>query len=262
MPDPRLTAVRELIERGDLELAVDGLIALTRGLRAAGLRGAGLANRALNLSGRLADARRERADGLLSPENAGVARNEIRMGLLALCDDIEAAAATLPPESPRPRSSDGRRLEPEGAIPVFVSYAQEDGVFCDRLLAALAPYERAGELTVWASRPSQPGARGQEESAAKLGRAQIAILLLSRDFLVSRRCMDEEVAAAEERQARGECVIVPIVIRACRYDRLTIGELQVILPGGKPVSEHEDADRAWFEVTQELDRVLSGLKSG
>lgn len=62
------------------------------------------------------------------------------------------------------------------------------------------------------------------------------------------------------RREAGECEIVPIVIRACRYDKLDLGKIQAIQPGGKPVNEHEKADTAWLEVTKQLDRVLAKLK--
>jgi hypothetical protein len=62
---------------------------------------------------------------------------------------------------------------------------------------------------------------------------------------------------ARERDKAGECVIVPIVVRACRYDRLELGQLQAILPNGKPVKQNKDRDAAWLEVTTQLDKVIA-----
>jgi len=53
---------------------------------------------------------------------------------------------------------------------------------------------------------------------------------------------------------------VPVVVRACRFDKLPLGDIEAILPGGKPVDEHERTDSAWFEVTKQLDRVIARLK--
>jgi len=65
---------------------------------------------------------------------------------------------------------------------------------------------------------------------------------------------------ARERDKAGKCAIVPIVVRACRYDRLELGQLQAILPNGKPIKQNKDRDAAWLEVTKQLDKVIARLK--
>jgi hypothetical protein len=66
--------------------------------------------------------------------------------------------------------------------------------------------------------------------------------------------VDVEAAAVE-------CAIVPIVVRKCRFDKLELGKLQAIQPGGKPIKQHRDRDAAWHEVTQQLDRVIKEFKA-
>jgi hypothetical protein len=72
--------------------------------------------------------------------------------------------------------------------------------------------------------------------------------------------MDKEVPHALARHAKGECEIIPIVVRACRYDKLEVGKIQAIRPGGKSIDEHDRRDPAWEEVTHEIDRVIARLK--
>ena len=72
--------------------------------------------------------------------------------------------------------------------------------------------------------------------------------------------MENELPRVMARREKGECEIVPIVIRACRWDKLDLARLQAILPDGKPVNEHKKADSAWLGVTRELDRVIAKLK--
>jgi hypothetical protein len=62
-----------------------------------------------------------------------------------------------------------------------------------------------------------------------------------------------------ERHDRGECEILPVVVRACRYDKHAIGRLQVIRPNDRPIDEHVKQDDAWLKVTQEVDRVLERI---
>ena len=64
---------------------------------------------------------------------------------------------------------------------------------------------------------------------------------------------------ARERDETGECTIVPIVVRACAYEKLELGQLQAILPNGKSIKENKDRDAAWKEVTKQLDKVIARL---
>ena len=170
------------------------------------------------------------------------------------------------PGVPRTKSGETRFFtggwlrEQRYALSVFICYSRKDGAFLDQLRAALVPYERKGELTVWADELVEPGQTWEHEILSRLERARIIIPLLSNDFLSSSYCMEKELPRAMARREAGECEIVPVVIRACRYDKLDLGKIQAILPGGKPVNEHDKADPAWLEVTMQLDRVLAKLK--
>jgi len=78
--------------------------------------------------------------------------------------------------------------------------------------------------------------------------------------MIGHYCMQKEMKRALARDAAGECAIVPVVVRACRFDKLPLGRIQAIVPGGKPVDEHEKKDAAWLDVTKQLDRAIPGLK--
>jgi hypothetical protein len=145
-----------------------------------------------------------------------------------------------------------------GGVPVFISYSHKDMVYYDQLREALVPFERTGELMVWGDRQIDAGQRWEGEIMRELDRAVIVILLLSPSFLASQYVMEKEVPAA---LARKDCVVVPIEVRPCRADKLELGEIQAIRPGGKAISQHDRADDAWMEVTRHLDRVFAGLTS-
>jgi internalin A len=145
------------------------------------------------------------------------------------------------------------------SIPVFISYSRKDAVYFDQLKEALIAFERAGELKIWADRQIDAGQVWEQAIADHLDRASIVIVLLSPSFVASDYAMNKEIPAALRRP---ECVLVPIVVRPSRADKLDVGKLQAILPGGKAVSQHDRPDDAWMEVTQHLDRVIARLKSG
>jgi hypothetical protein len=98
------------------------------------------------------------------------------------------------------------------------------------------------------------------EILKNLERADIIVLLLSNDFIKSDYCYLKEMKRALERDAAGECAIVPIVVRACPFTKLELGRIQAIQPNGKPIKQHKDRDLAWLKVTEEIDRVTEILR--
>jgi internalin A len=144
------------------------------------------------------------------------------------------------------------------AVPlVFISYAHEDERFRDELRGALTPYERTRTLQIADDTCIMPGQRWEDEILSKVKDADIVILLLSNDFIRSDYCFQKEMQIARERDRAGECTIVPIVVRACAYEKLELGQLQAILPNGKPIKQNKDRDAAWLEVTKQLDKIIA-----
>jgi hypothetical protein len=113
---------------------------------------------------------------------------------------------------------------------------------------------------LWYDALTEPGQKWESVILDRLERARIVILLLSNDFLQSSFCMDKELPRALERSARGACDVIPVLVRACRYDKLALGDIQTIRPGGKSIDEHEKKDPAWELVTREIDRVIERIK--
>jgi internalin A len=148
------------------------------------------------------------------------------------------------------------------ALSLFISYSHKDELFRDELRGALTAYERKGELIPWDDTSIVAGQRWEPEVLQKLEEAEIIVLLLSNDFIRSDYCFLKEMRRARERDEAGECAIVPIVVRACAFSKLELGQLQAILPNGKPVKQNKDRDAAWLEVTKQLDRVIARLNSG
>ncbi len=148
-------------------------------------------------------------------------------------------------------------VEVYGVPYLFISYAHEDERFRDELRGALTPYERTRTVQIADDTCILPGQRWEHEILSKVERADIVILLLSNDFIRSDYCFQKEMHIARERDKTGDCTIVPIVVRACAYEKLELGQLQAILPNGKPVKQNKDRDAAWLEVTKQLDKVIA-----
>ena len=152
-------------------------------------------------------------------------------------------------------------LRDRDSVTLFISYSHKDERYRDELRGALTAYERRGDVTTWDDTCIMPGQKWEQQLLDKLERADIIVLLLSNDFIRSEYCYSKEMKRALKRDAANENAVVPIVVRACAFDKLELGQIQAILPQGKPIKENKDRDRAWLEVTNKLDPVIALLKS-
>jgi internalin A len=184
-------------------------------------------------------------------------RRPVKFSVTALLDGVDIPGIRRPATVPFPREF----LRDRDSVTLFISYSHKDERFRDGLRGALTAYERRGDIVSWDDTCIMPGQKWEQEILDKLKRADIVVLLLSNDFIRSDYCYLKEMKRALERDAAGENAIVPIVVRACAFDKLELGQLQAILPLGKPIKEHKDRDRAWLEVTSTLDPLIGSLKS-
>jgi internalin A len=183
----------------------------------------------------------------------------IKQSVTALLDGVDLPGVRRPADKGIPFHRDF--VAARDSLSLFISYAHNDDRFRDELRGALTAYERLGELEPWDDTDIIPGQTWEPEILGKLERADIVVLLLSNDFIASNYCYVKEMQRALERDAAGECAIVPIVVRACPYEKLELGQMQAIVPGRRPIEEHKHRAAAWLEVTKQLDRVIANLKN-
>lgn len=102
---------------------------------------------------------------------------------------------------------------------VFISYSHTDVEFLDRLLVHLKPLEKNNQLELWVDTRLRAGDKWKKEIEKALERANVAILLVSADFLASDFITDNELPPllrnAEERGTR----VVPLIVKPCRFTR-------------------------------------------
>lgn len=183
-------------------------------------------------------------------------KQPIKFSVKTLLDGVDVPGGLRGEDTEIPRG----RWRKYGALTLFVSYSHKDELFRDGLRGALTAYEHKREIVAWDDTRIEPGQKWEPEILGNLESADLIVLLLSNDFIRSDYCMQKEWEIAKKRDEAGECAIVPIVVRGCRFDKLEVGQVRAIQPGGKPIKQHRDRDAAWLEVTKQLDRVIARLK--
>jgi len=142
-------------------------------------------------------------------------------------------------------------------VQIFCHYAQEDAELFTRLKKHLISFEQPGQIAVWDDQKLAPGEEKAKEIEKYLNSANIILLLVSPDFLFSNNCVDIQDRAME-RHEKGDAIVIPLLLRPCRWRSTALGRLQVLPRNEIPVVQ-SDIDSIFFEVTNELAEVIKGL---
>ncbi len=102
---------------------------------------------------------------------------------------------------------------------LFISYSHVDREYLDRLMVHLKPLEKEGLIDLWVDTRLRAGDRWKREIEKALERANVAILLVSADFLASDFITENELPPllrnAEDQGTR----IIPLIVKPCRFTR-------------------------------------------
>lgn len=138
------------------------------------------------------------------------------------------------------------------ALTLFISYSHTDEALKNELLKHLAPLKRLKLIDAWHDRKLKAGDDLDHEISANLEKSDIAVFLLSVDFINSQYCYDVELDKALELHAAGELVVVPIVLRSCLWNHTPLAKLVALPKDGKAVTAWADRDEALTDVAEGL----------
>jgi hypothetical protein len=138
---------------------------------------------------------------------------------------------------------------------IFISYAHEDSAQREELSKILKPMERDGLVNSWHDRMINAGEKWKDRIDEEIERADIVLLLVSRDFIASDYCHEIEMRRALERENDGRADVIAIILRECDLEGVKFSHLQH-LPSAKPILSQENVDKAWAEVSKGIRDVV------
>lgn len=139
---------------------------------------------------------------------------------------------------------------------IFTSYCHRDEDFKTELDKHLTPLLLQGRVEAWSDRHIRAGAPLYEAIRDNIRAADIVLMLISADYVSSRSCQ-EEMSIALERSASKQTLSIPIVIRACDWTGLPIGQLLSANRDGSPINSAPDKDIAWYAVVVAIKQILN-----
>jgi hypothetical protein len=148
------------------------------------------------------------------------------------------------------------------SVEIFFCYAHEDEVLRQGLEKQLNALKRQGMIDIWHDREIHAGEEWKSEIDAHLKSADIILLLVSPDFMVSDYCYSVEMSSAIDRHNRKEARVIPVILRHVYWQKSPFGKLQVLPTDAIPVTDPlwHNLDKAFFNVSEGIREVIEEIE--
>ncbi len=147
---------------------------------------------------------------------------------------------------------------------VFISYSHQDARWLKRLRVHLKPLELAYGVDVWDDTAIAPGSKWSEAIRDAVKSAQVALLLVSADFLASDFIRTDELppllAAADAEGA----TILPLVRSPCRFAQTAgLAQFQSLNPPSRPLTAmaKNEQEALFTKVANEVEKALKAQQA-
>jgi hypothetical protein len=146
---------------------------------------------------------------------------------------------------------------------IFISYSHRDKAYTEQLMVHMVPLRKRFDFDLW-DQDITLGEFSKAEVESTLKGADIAILLVSPDYLASEWISNVELPTLLERAERGEARVIPIILRPSAWAHTPLAYFQALPRDGKPLSAlpTDETDRVWFELYKVLEAELHRLSKG
>jgi len=139
---------------------------------------------------------------------------------------------------------------------VFISYSYNDEELFKQLEKYLTVLTRSGKIRIWHGRKIPPGDEWKKLIDDHIQSADLVLLLVSVDFLVSEYCFNVEFESALKRYAIGTTRIIPIILHPCPWQETPIGRFEVLPRDGEPIASSKDIAKAFLNVTNSIRKLV------
>jgi len=149
--------------------------------------------------------------------------------------------------------------DPQDPPKLFISYSHQDEEFKDELIMMLAGLQRRGVINTWQDRCIEEGDDWYQKIQNSVTGCDLAILLVSRDFIASRFIQDEELPKLLKRRIESGLRVIPIIVRPCLWQsEMKLKDIQVLPRDGKPIitfpKENGAREQVWTDIAKAIEK--------
>lgn len=151
---------------------------------------------------------------------------------------------------------------PDDLVRVFVSYAREDRRWLDpdyrfALIPFLMESLRRHRAVFWFDKELKPGDEFGRLILSQIDQSQIALLIVSQNFLNSEFIENREMPRIAERARLGQMIVVPVLVEPCDWSEYPFLADRQMVPSS-PLIEYTESEPQWAKVRFQ---ILDGLKA-
>jgi hypothetical protein len=141
---------------------------------------------------------------------------------------------------------------------IFISYSQRDDHWRRKLQTHLKPWFQDSDIVAWDDRSILPGDDCEQAIATALDQAQVAVLLVSPDFLASEFIMRKEFPKILAASQAGTAKLLWIPIRASGYEANELQKFQALSPPEFPLASLGEAecDKRLAEIAIRISEAI------
>ncbi|OUC13075.1 MAG: hypothetical protein B0A82_18890 [Alkalinema sp. CACIAM 70d] len=173
----------------------------------------------------------------------------------------QSADHAQPSAPPRPTTSSSSPTSSQMATPlkIFVSYSHEDAEWLKKLQIHLKPLTRKGTIDLWDDTRIQTGDDWQQEIETALANAQIAILLVSPNFIASDFIADNELPPLLDAAQANGLKIFWIPISYSSHTEMDFNKYQAAHNPKQPLASLPlvEQDRVLVKICQDIKRLAT-----
>jgi hypothetical protein len=147
------------------------------------------------------------------------------------------------------------------SVRFLLAYAPEDAAFADKLRRALVmPIRRKEIVLIDQQMAAMPGADREAIVQEAVASADVALLILSQDFIASEECFALLEQALARRES-GQLTVAPLLARNCTWMEIEkLARLQPLPRNGQFIDQQPLFDKALTEAAQELLNLADRLR--
>src|SRR5689334_13248486 len=108
-------------------------------------------------------------------------------------------------------------MREDGPLRLLISCSPEDRELKEHLVRHLQVLVRFAGIDLWTPDHVQAGDNWREQVDAALERADVALLLISSDFLASDFVQDVQIPRLLQRREEGRLRVIPVLLRSCLW---------------------------------------------
>jgi TIR domain len=145
---------------------------------------------------------------------------------------------------------------------IFISYSHKDEVWKDRLLTHLRVLERRGMVDLWDTSRIQAGANWVADITKAISEANIALLLISPDFLASDFIVQRELPILLEHYQKRGLTVLSILIQQCFWASIpALAQIQFLNDPENPLAALSPpmAEQAFASIGQKIVDLVEAI---